>query len=139
MYDLAGADLNDTEISEVVAYDGKTDSPPFPKTDEVGVQNSGYMLGDKLTTDTHTIPRSVITIGTAGVMEASQLCIYRCNCCAAVDIPLPNSGFKRTHHIFLSDTQWKHRTEKIGAAVTIGTYSTEARTANVISPDHDLH
>lgn len=132
------ADLNDTEISEVVAHDGQIDTPPFPTLHAINAHNSGYLRGDKFTADTHSMPRSYITLGTAGIMEANQLCIYRCNCCAAVDIPMPNSGFKRTHRVFQSSGRWKHRTEKIGAPVTIGTYSTEAGTANVVSPDHDL-
>ena len=131
-------DLSDTEISEVVAHDGQIDSPPFQNLNGVNIRNSRYLPGDRLTTDTHSMPRSMITLGTPGIMEANQLCIYRCNCCAAIDIPLPNSGFKRTHRVFKVGEKWMHRTEKIGAAVTIGTYSTEAGVANVTSSNHDL-
>ncbi len=75
---------------------------------------------------------------TEGVSVAHQLCIYKCNCCGAVDIVMPNSGFERIHKIYKVGEQWKHQTEKKGASVTIGRYSTGAGNANVKSPEHDL-
>jgi hypothetical protein len=132
------ADLDETEISEVVSYTGTNNSPPFPARGAVGANNSGYLPGDALTVDTHSIGRGTITLGTAGVTEAQQLSIFKCKRCGATDKVHPHSGFTRIHEVFKVGAQWKHRTRKFGAAVTIGAHTTEAATGNVTSPDHDL-
>ncbi len=135
------ADLKEIEIKEVVDYVGRNDNPPFPARGG-SADNSGYLAGDQLTQDTHSMARANITLGRAGISEANQLCIYKCKCCGAVDIVHPNSGFKRIHEVYNKGTasapQWKHRTRKIGAAVTIGGFITGAGNANVTSQDHNL-
>ncbi|WP_051891263.1 hypothetical protein [Chryseobacterium sp. JM1] len=135
------ADLKEIEIKEVVDYVGKNDSPPFQPRGGAA-SNSGYLPGDQLTQDTHSISRAGITLGKPGITEANQLCIYKCKCCGANDIVHPNSGFQRIHEVFNSGTatapQWKHRTKKIGAAVTINGFITGAGNANVVSLEHSL-
>ena len=79
-----------------------------------------------------------IKSGPAGVTEVTQLHIFKCNRCGATDKVLPHSGFLRTHTVFNVQGKWKHRTTKMGAAVTNGPYTTKAGTANVTSLDHDL-
>lgn len=134
-------DLKEVEIKEVVDYVGINDSPPFrPRGGPAS--NSGYLPGDQLSQDTHSIPRASITLGRAGITEANQLSIYRCKCCGANDIVHPNSGLKRIHEVYNVGTatapQWKHRTRKIGVAVTINTFITGAGNANVTSQEHNL-
>ncbi|HEX8575147.1 MAG TPA: hypothetical protein VF677_02530 [Flavobacterium sp.] len=134
-------DLKEVEIKEVVDYVGINDSPPFPPRGEPA-NNSGYLPGDQLTQDRHSIPRAKITLGRAGITEANQLCIYKCKCCGANDIVHPNSGFKRIHEVYNVGTatapQWKHRTKKKGALVTINTYISNPGNANVTSQEHNL-
>jgi len=132
------SDLDETEISEVVSYTGTNDSPPFPARGAVGHNNSGYLPGHRLTVDRHSTGRRNVTLGTAGVSEAQQLSIFKCHRCGANDKVVPNSGLTRIHEVFQDGTQWKHRTRKIGNAVTIGAHTTQAGVANVTSPDHNL-
>ena len=130
------SDLLNAEISELVA-EVKSDSPPFFAMGTGTAQNSGYLPGDQLTKDTHTIaPRP--RLGPAGTQEFHQLCIYKCNCCGANNIVMPKSGFKIVHEVFKTGTQWKHKIKKIGARVSVNSYTTQAGTANAISPDHNL-
>ena len=51
---------------------------------------------------------------------------------------MPKSGFKIVHEVFKTGTQWKHKIKKIGARVSVNSYTTQAGTANAISPDHNL-
>jgi len=130
------SDLAGTEISEIVSYDGKHDSPPFQK--DISANNSKYLAGDAHTIDTHSISRGGIELTKEGISEAYQLSIYRCSRCGAVDIVMPNSGFKRIHSVYKDGEQWKHETKKTGANVTIRKHSTGAGNANVTSPEHEL-
>jgi len=130
------ADLDETEISELVA-EVRSDSPPFGPRGAGRAVNSGYLPGDQRTIDTHTIaPRP--PAGPAGKRIFDQLCIFKCKRCGATDKVMPNSGFKITHEVFLDGAQWKHKTTKNGAAVTIGAHSTQAGGTNATSPDHNL-
>ncbi|MFV0304425.1 MAG: hypothetical protein ACK5IC_02955, partial [Moheibacter sp.] len=135
------SDLGGIEIKEEVDYVGINDSPPFQPRGG-SANNSGYLPGNQLTQDIHSMSRASLTLGAAGKSEANQLCIYKCNCCGAQDIVHPNSGFKRIHEVVNLGTattpQWKHRTRKIGASVTIGAYTTNAGMANVTSLYHNL-
>lgn len=128
-------DLNETEVSEVVA-EAHSDSPPWDPAGSGTGNNSGYLPGDKLTVDSHTWGRP--PAGPAGTKEFTQLSIFKCRRCGATDKVQPNSGMRIIHEVYLVGTQWKHRTRKIGEDVTIGAYSTKAGSANVTSYDHDL-
>lgn len=132
------ANLDETEISEVVDYVGVNDSPPFAARGAIPFKNSGYLPGNSLTKDSHSIGRASISLGPAGISEALQLCIYKCKRCGVVDIALPKSGFKRVHEVFKDGVKWKYKTKKFGFSVTIGAYITEAGDGNAISDDHDL-
>jgi hypothetical protein len=129
------SDLDNTEISEVVQQGART-SPPFNPLASVVPQNSGYLSGDQRSVDTHSLPRPLA--GPAGTAEKLQLTIFKCKRCGATDKVQANSGMKIVHEVFQSGTAWKHRTRKVGAAVTIGAYSTQAGSASVTSPDHNL-
>ncbi len=133
------ADLDKTKISELVDYVGANDSPPFTARGAMAFNNSGYLPGNQKTVDSHSMGRAGITVtGPAGISEASQLCIYKCERCGVIDIVLPNSGFLRTHTVFKSGGVWKHKTNKKGAAVTIGVHTTGAGAGNATSSDHNL-
>jgi hypothetical protein len=128
-------DLKEAETSEIVG-EGKSDSPPFPpKGSGTGV-NSGYMPADSKTVDSHTIGRP--PAGPAGTRVFTQLQIFKCHRCGATDKNQPNSGFNIIHEVFKVGSKWKHKTRKVGAAATIGAFSSQAGTASVTSPDHDL-
>ncbi len=129
------ADLKETEIAEVVKQ-GARDSPPFNPLGVVAPVNSGYLAGDNKSTDTHAVPR--LPAGPKGKAEKLQLTLFKCKRCGATDKVQPNSGFKIIHEVFKDGAQWKHITRKIGAKITIGANTTEAGTANVRSPDHNL-
>jgi len=126
-------DLDKAEDSEVVEYDAPT-SPPY--SGGGGAHNSGYQAANSLTQDTHSIGRPAA--GPAAPWERRQVCIFKCHRCGVADKVHPKSGFKIIHDVFLDGTHWKHHVKKIGAAVTARAYTSEAGTANVISPDHLL-
>lgn len=127
------ADLGSAEISELVEYDAPT-SPPY--SGGRGANNSGYLAANALSTDTHTIARPAA--GPAATWERRQVCIFRCNRCGATDKDHPNSGFKIIHYVFSTAGHWKHNMKKIGAKVTARGHTSEAGTANAVSPDHNL-
>jgi len=133
------SDLVDTEISEKVSQ-GIKNSPPFQSTLPIQVSGyqSGYIPHGIIYADNHTYPRRSLSLTAEGINEVFQLFIYKCKCCGASNIVMPNSGFKITHKIFKVGTQWKHKTEKMGTPVTFDRYSTGAGNANVISHIHNL-
>lgn len=127
--------LDQTEISEKVRQ-GTPTSPPFPTLASVTIRNTGYLPGDQKTVDTHTSPRP--TAGPVGTWEKTQLSLFKCKRCGTTDKVQPSSGLKVIHEVFKDGAQWKHKTRKVGAAVTIGANTTQAGTANVTSLDHNL-
>lgn len=128
------ADLDETEISEVVEYDAPT-TPPYDGA--AGAHNSGYLPGNSPTQDTHTIVRPAA--GPAAPWERRQVSIFKCHRCGADDKVQPNSGLKIIHDVFdAGGGHWKHHVRKIGAKVTARGYTSEAGAANVTSDDHDL-
>lgn len=126
------ADLSETEIKELVDEPPPT-VPPF-HNDVFG--HSNYLPGDQLTVDSHTISKP--SRGPAADWIMPQLVIYKCKRCGCTDIDQPNSGMNIIHHVFRHGGVWKHRAEKVGAAVTIGAHTTQAGNANAQGPHHAL-
>ncbi len=126
------ADLNQTMIKELVDEPAPT-VPPY-HDDVFG--HSDYMDGHLPSVDSHTIHKP--DPGPKADWTMSQLSIYKCKRCGCVDIDQPNSGLKIIHHVVQVRGDWKHRTQKIGAAVTIGAHTSNAAVARVVSDDHDL-
>ena len=133
------AHLDETEIAEVVEY-GAVTTPPFVPMAAAPPHNSGYASGTGRTVDSHGEPRPAA--GPAATFDRQQLSLFKCKRCGATDKVQPNSGFKIIHEVFLDGAQWKHRTRKVGAAVTIGANSTQAGAttpgAGIVSPNHNL-
>ncbi|MGE3110050.1 MAG: hypothetical protein AB7G11_12560 [Phycisphaerales bacterium] len=131
------ADLDKAEISEIVAYT-RSDSPPFAALGSP-VNNSGYLAADSFSTDSHTIGRP--PAGPAGITTRDQLSIFKCKRCGANDKPQPNSGLQIKHEVYQAGADWKHKTSKWGAGVTINAWTVGAATTNpnpIVSSIHAL-
>lgn len=117
-------DLSEAERSEQVNID-HLDSPPFVPLSSAPLITSRYISGTAGPVfDQHTEPRPAA--GPAGKVEESQLFLFKCHRCAAVDKPAPNSGFKIVHEVRRSGTHWIYTVRKFGSAATIGSNSVAA-------------
>jgi hypothetical protein len=133
------SDLDETEISEVVQM-GAVTSPPFAPAAASPLQTSSYLAGNSRTVDSHQEPRPAA--GPAATLVQDQLSLFKCKRCGVTDKVMPKSGLRITHEVFKDGAQWKHRTRKVGAAVTIGANSTQAAATTpavgIVSPNHNL-
>jgi hypothetical protein len=121
-------------ISELVDED-QCNSPPFTQG---ASQHSGYNPADKLTIDSHTVGRTSVSLGPAGQKSKTQVCIFKCERCGAIDADLPRSGFRIIHYVYQSGGNWVHVTTKFGAATSAGGHSSDAGTGNASSSEHIL-
>jgi hypothetical protein len=87
------ADLDKTEQSERVEHKSSSGSLAG-----FASNNSGYLPGDVLTTDTHSVGTARLT-GT-GDAFTHQTTMFKDNRTGAVDIPMTNSGFHLTRTVF---------------------------------------
>jgi hypothetical protein len=128
------------DLKQVIPKEIVDEPPPtVPPFHNDVFRHSGYeptQTGDTLTVDQHTISKP--DKGPKADWIMPQLVVYKCLRCGCVDIPQPNSGMNIVHHVFNDGGVWKHRAEKVGAAVTIGAFSVGAGVANVKGPDHTL-
>ncbi|WP_437989242.1 type VI secretion system Vgr family protein [Sorangium sp. So ce145] len=127
------ADLDRASFSEKVFY-VRQDVPPFQSGPNL---NSGYLPANSIgLVDTHRAPRP--RAGPAGVRDAKQLFVFKCDRCGVVDKVQPNSGLHILHRVFQDGAQWKHKFWKFGERTTIGAWTSEAGDCNVTTPDHIL-
>jgi hypothetical protein len=126
------SELDQVEITERVDVQSR-DNPPFISagaTSAAGAGTSGFIRGDRLTRDTHTYSRA--NINTTGLGFGSwslvygQLSLFNCRRTGVTNAIMPASGMTITHTVwnFAPAPGWKHRTVKVGAALTV-----EGRTA----------
>lgn len=119
------------------------DAPPFGPTEPPDI--AGH-AGNVLTDDRHAFPIiSFILNDTAARPENNpyklithQLHVQTCHRCGAAAFVVPQSGFTRIHSVWKDGAQWKHKTTKVGAAVTVGGFESEAGDGNVSSEVHNI-
>jgi len=129
-------DLDQTEISEVVSLPASP-SPPFPPIAAAAVRTSGYLRGDRRSRDRLLSPRPAA--GPAATWPTQQLSIFKCHRCGCTDKVVPDSGILHTDEVFRRGAHWFHKTVRVGAAQTIGAYTSGAASSiNLTTADHAL-
>jgi hypothetical protein len=114
------ADLDQTEISELVDYGAGTGCFAGATGN-----NSGYLPGDQLTTDTHSRPTATLT--SEGKLVASQACMFKDKRSGSNDIPMTKSGYRLTRvNKAKGHGAFEITTTKQGAAVTAKGVTTQA-------------
>ena len=119
------ADLDETEISELVEYGAGTGC----FAGAVGA-NSGYLPGNQLTQDTHYW--DVASLTSAGKLIAKQACMFKDNRTGSIDIAMTNSGYTITRENKAAGSgKFNITTSKQGAAVTAKGVTTTAGVGSI--------
>jgi hypothetical protein len=114
------ADLDETEISELVDYGSGTG----PFAGATG-SNSGYLPGNSLSKDTHSW--DVASLTGPGTLVAKQACEFKDNRSGSADIPMTKSGFTVTRTVVAKPGGGLQiTTSKVGADVTAKGIATKA-------------
>lgn len=120
------ADLDQTEISELVDYSAGTGC--FAAS--AAGNNSGYLPGNQLTTDTHSRPTAELT--SAGKLVAKQACMFKDKRSGSDDIPMTKSGYLLTRvNKAVGHGAFQITTSKQGSAVTAKGVTTQAGAGSI--------
>jgi hypothetical protein len=124
-------DLDKISVSEL-NKEVQRNNPPFTAG---GIVALGYDLASNYPkSDLHGAAQVTLVCGPVGTFTVDQLFEFKCERCGAVDIAVPQSGFRLVHQVFQGNTpaEWGYKVTKSAVGVTIGTLTTGAGAGTIL-------